>query len=232
MGRAAPRSARWPGDDLSGGCGRARRRSGSEPAPGRHRWRPAASRRRRRAEVTYAKHIAPDPAAQLRELPPRRRRGADGAADLRAGAAVGAQHQDAHRHRAARRGDAAVVHGKGHRHPALQERPVAQRRGDRPHRASGPTPARRAATRPTCRRRGCGTTAPAGRSATPDLVVRTSRHPGQGRRARLVGRDPADAHRPHRGPLRGGARSARGQRRRLRAAPAARPSAGATCSTT
>ena len=41
------------------------------------------------------------------------------------------------------------------------------------------------------------------------------RHPGEGRRARLVGRDSADADGPHRGPLRRGPRSARGERRRL-----------------
>ena len=48
--------------------------------------------------------------------------------------------------------DAAVAHRQDHRHPGLQERSVAQRQGDRHHRASGSTPARRRATRRTCRR--------------------------------------------------------------------------------
>ena len=66
---------------------------------------------------------------------------------------VGAGHQDADRPAARSAGvDAAVVRREEHRHPEVQERSVAERRRDRRRSRSGPTAARRAAIRPTCRR--------------------------------------------------------------------------------
>ena len=167
-------------------------------------------------EVTFTKHIAP---ILQRSCENCHRTGGVAPMALQTYEQVrpwARSHQGAHRHRPARRRDAAVVRREGNRHPALQERPVAQRRRKSRSSPSGPTPARRAATRPTCRRRGCGTTARRGRSARPTWSCKTSEIAGEGHRARLVGRDSADADRPHRGPLRGGPRSARSQRRRLR----------------
>ena len=62
---------------------------------------------------------------------------------------MGARHQDA------RDGPdhAALAHRAERRHPAVQGRSLAERRRDRHHRRRGPTPARRAAIPPTCRRR-------------------------------------------------------------------------------
>ena len=52
----------------------------------------------------------------------------------------------------ARRRDAALVHREEHRHPALQERSVAQRRGDREDRAVGGQRRAAGAIPRTCRR--------------------------------------------------------------------------------
>jgi hypothetical protein len=63
-----------------------------------------------------------------------------------------ARHEAAHRTARQGRRDAAVVHREEHRHSALQERSVAAATKRSPRSRSGPTPARRAATSPTCRR--------------------------------------------------------------------------------
>ena len=131
-----------------------------------------------------------DPAAQLRELPSRRRRRADVARHLRRGAAVGARHQAAHRHRPEGRRDAAVVRREEHRHPEVPERSVAERRRDREDRQVGRQ--RRAARQPRrhAAARKCTPTRNAWAIGTPDLIVKTQGARRQGRRARLVGRDP------------------------------------------
>ena len=118
---------------------------------------------RRDLHETHRAHLP----AQLRELPSPGWRGPDGAQHLRGGAAVGALDQAARQHRPARRSDAAVVRRARAWDPEVQERPVALARRRSPWSAAGSTPARPAATPPTCRRPGCGTTAPAGRSASP-----------------------------------------------------------------
>ncbi len=127
------------------GVGRARSgRDRSATGSGRIGWQ-------RRSDL-YQRHRA-DSAAQLPELPSAGRRRADVARHVRRRAAVGARDQAAHRHRAARRRDAAVVRREEHRHPAVQERSVAERPTKSRRSRSGPTAARRAAIRPTCRRR-------------------------------------------------------------------------------
>ena len=60
--------------------------------------------------------------------------------------------QDADRAAQPARRDAAVLRREEHRHPEIQARSVADRRGDRRRSRSGPTAARRAAIRPTCRK--------------------------------------------------------------------------------
>ena len=140
--------------------------SAEPPEPAR-----AAHRRAERSHLHQA-HRA-HPAAQLPELPSPRRRGADVAHHLRRSAAVGARDQAAHRHRAAGRRDAAVVHREEHRHPALQGRSVAQRRRDRDDRQVGRHRRARAAIPPTCRRRSTSTTAATGASASPMSIVST-----------------------------------------------------------
>ena len=172
-----------------------------------------------------------DSSAQLRELPSARRRRADVAAHLRRGAPVGARDQAAHRDRPARRRDAAVVRREEHRHPEIQERSVAQRRRDRDDREVG---RQRRAARQSRRH-----AAAADVDRLDQVVDRRarSRRPHQGHRrqrhrAGLVGRDSARADRPDRRSIRVGARDPRSERRRDRQAPAARPSAAATCSTT
>ena len=166
------------------------------------------------AEVTFTKDIAPDSAAQLPELPSARRRRADVARHLRRSAAVGARDQAAHRHRPARRRDAAVVHREEHRHPALQGRSVAQRRGDREDREVGRQrraarqSGRHAAAAQVRRRR-----AP-GRIGTPDLDRHDARTSlVKGNAPDWWGEIASVADRPHRGSLRRGARDQGSQRR-------------------
>ena len=117
---------------------------------------------------------------------------------LRRSAALGARHQAAHRHRPARRRDAAVVRREEHRHPALQGRSVAERRGDREDREVG---RQRRAARQSRRHAAAAASADdaaTGASASPTSIVKTKDVAGQGQRARLVGRDPerADRARP------------------------------------
>ena len=145
-------------------------------------------------------------------MPPARFRGADVAADLRGGAALGARHQGPHPVAHAARRHAALVPREGHRHPALQERPLAERGGDREDRRLGRQ--RGAARQP-------------GRPAAAARLRRRGRmdhrragpHPGVGRGggarfgARQVDLAGPRADRADRGPLRGGGRGARVQRR-------------------
>ena len=128
------------------------------------------------------------------------------------------------------RRDAAVVRREEHRHPEVQGRPLAQRRGDRQDREVGRQ--RRAA-------RQSGRHAAAARLRQHRQV--DDRRAGSGPavagrdragdRSRQVGRLRARADRAHRGSLRVGGRSARGQRHSAEAA-RPRPSAAATSSTT
>ena len=130
--------------------------------------------------------------------------------------------------------DAALVHREEHRDPAVQGRPFAERGRAREDRAVGDR--RRARGQP-------------GRSAAADQAQRrhqvvdrragphhqARRRDPQGRRARLVGRDPAGADRQHRGSLRRRGRDPRGQRRAREPRQESRPrrrSAAATSSTT
>ena len=89
---------------------------------------------------------------------------------------VGAVDQDARRVAP----DAAVAHRQDRRHPGVQERSLADRRADRHHRQAGSTPARRRATRRTCRRRSSGPTIRAGTSPSmfgqnePDLIIKST----------------------------------------------------------
>ena len=103
-------------------------------------------------ELTFTKDIAPILQRSCENCHRAGRRRADVALHLRRGAALGARHQAAHRHRPARRRDAALVCREEHRHPEVQERSVAERRRDREDREVGRQPARRAAIPPTCRR--------------------------------------------------------------------------------
>ena len=137
--------------------------------------------------------------------------------DLRGRAAVGARHQDA-RHGAHH---AAVAHRAERRHPAVQGRSVAERRGDRDDRRRGPTPARRAAIPRTCRRRRSSPNDEEWHIGTPDLIVEIPKDhvvPANARRPvdRLHRRFRAD-----RGPLsQGGRGQARARRPRRRPSPA------------
>ena len=99
-----------------------------------------------RGEVTFTKDIAPILQRSCENCHRADGVAPDVALDLRGGPAVGARHQAAHRHRPARRRDAALVRREEHRHPAVQERPVAERRGDRQDRQVGRQ--RRAARQP------------------------------------------------------------------------------------
>ena len=74
-----------------------------------------------------------DPAAEVPDLPPGRQHGPDVAGDLPGDAAVGAVHPGP---RAVAR-DAAVAPRQDRGHPALHQRPVAERRADRHPRAVG-----------------------------------------------------------------------------------------------
>ena len=125
-------------------------------------------------EVTFTKDIAPILQRSCENC-----HRADGVApmslvDLRGGAAVGARHQAAHRHRPARRRDAAVVRREEHRHPAVPERSVAERRRDREDRQVGRQ--RRAARQPGRHAAGRRSTPTATSWAigTPDLIVKTN----------------------------------------------------------
>ena len=141
-------------------------------------------------DVTFTKDIAPILQRSLPAVPQPGRRRADVADHLRGGAAVRARHQGAHGHGPARRRDAAVVRREEHRHPALQGRPVAQRGGDRRRSRSGPTAARRAATRPTCRPPKPAVVGEDGwLLGKPDLIVKSPESLRAGRRARQVGLD-------------------------------------------
>ena len=130
-----------------------------------------------------------DPAAQLPELPPARPGGADVAPHLRRGAAVGARPSSSApriRDKAAR-----CRPGTSRRTSASSSTRTTrrcQRRGSGEDRASGPTPARRAATPPTCRAPLVfADEAPVDhRRARPDR--RRPRDHREGERARLVGR--------------------------------------------
>ena len=140
------------------------------------------------ADVTFTKDIAPilQRSCENCHRP-------DGAAPmslttLRRGAPVGARDQAAHRHRPARRRDAALVHGEEHRHPEVPQRSVAQRRRDREDRQVGRQ--RRAARQPGRHAAGEGYADDTrGRSARRTSIVKTQEHRRQGRRAGLVGRD-------------------------------------------
>ena len=112
-----------------------------------------------------------------------------------------------HADRAAR--DAAVVHREERRHPAVQGRPLAERRRDRAHRERGWTAARRAAIRPTCRRRASSPTARTGRSARRISIVSSPERTIKAVAADWHGDSESDADRPHRGSLRQGRRGAR-----------------------
>ena len=150
---------------------------------------------------------------------------------LRRSAALGARDQAADRHRAAGRRDAAVVHREEHRHPALQGRPVAERRRDRDDRQVGRQ--RRAARQS---RRHAAAAQVRRRRRLAHRQARSRRldqgSAGQGRRARLVGRD--REHSDRRSPRIATSRPSRSARSTTsrRPAPAAPPSAAATCSTT
>ena len=185
-------------------------------------------------EVTFTKDIAPILQRSCENC-----HRADGVApmslvDLRRGAAVGARHQAAHRHRPEGRRDAAVVRREEHRHPEVPERSVAERRRDRQDRASGPTAARRAATRPTCRRAKVYADASAWAIGTPDLIVKTQELTVKGDAPDWWGEIPSVADRPHRGSLRRRARDQGSQRRAIgkRRRATAPPSAAASSSTT
>ena len=120
---------------------------------------PAAARRA--TDVRQGRRA--DSPAVVRHVPSAGAVGADVADDLRRRAAVGALDQDA---RGGPR-DAAVAHRPERRHPEVQGRSVVERRRDRDDRRRGWTPARRAATRPTCRRSVSSPTPTSGRSASP-----------------------------------------------------------------
>ena len=137
-------------------------------------------------EVTYTKDIAPILQRSCQNC-----HRADGVAPmslshLRRSAAVGARHQAAHRHRTARRRDAAVVHREEHRHPEVQGRSVAERSRDRQDRQVGRQ--RRAARQP--RRHAAGASVRR-RQVWHIGTARSHRQDHgchrQGRRARLVG---------------------------------------------
>ena len=107
-----------------------------------------------------------DPVRLVRGLPPGRRDGADGADDVRRGAALGPVDQEPR----GRAGDAALAHRQEHRHPGLQGRHLAERRADRRHRGLGGR--RRADGRPG---------RPAGDARVPGLVGVADRRAGSGR---------------------------------------------------
>ena len=115
-------------------------------ARSRCRWRRRPAPPAGAAEVTFTKHIAPilQRSCESCHRP-------DGVAPMSLRTydevrPVGARDQAAHRHRPARRRDAAVVRREEHRHPEVQERSVAQRRRDRDDREVGRQ--RRAARQP------------------------------------------------------------------------------------
>ena len=192
---------------------------------------PARRRPRRLRPVTFTKDIAPILQRSCQECHHAGRCGADVARHLRRSPAVGAGDEDADRAPEPARRDAAVLRREEHRHPEVQARSVAERRGDREDRDSGPTAARRAATPPTCRSRSTSTTTDKWTIGEPDLILKSrdvlvpAAGPG------LVGRHRPGADRSDRRSLRVGRRSARGERHSARAA-RRRPSADATSSIT
>ena len=145
-------------------------------------------------------------------MPPAGLGGADVAADVRTGAPVGAGHQGAHGAARPAGRHAALVHREGHRHPAVQGRHLAERGGDRDDRGLGRR--RRAVRRP---RRPAAAARLRQRGRVDDRRTRSGpgvagdRRPGRG--ARQVDVAGHDRDRIDRGPLRGGGRGARVQRR-------------------
>ena len=163
-------------------------------APGRGR----AGRRRRR-DVHEGRRA--DPAAELPELPPPELGRADVAPHLRRSAALGAQHQAAHRSPEPYGGHAALVHREGRRHPGLQGRHLAQRGGDPDDcRLGRQRRAARQPGRPAAAPRLPGRRPVGHRRAGPDRRHPVDHHGRRG--AGLVGRARAGADRADRGPLR------------------------------
>ena len=119
------------------------------------------------AQVTFTKDVAPILQRPASELPSARRDRADVADDLRGRAAVGALDQDSGSPGArCRRG-----HSTDDRHPEVQERSVAERRGDRDDRQVG---RRRRAAGQRCRHAAAAassTTSTAWHIGKPDIVV-------------------------------------------------------------
>ena len=220
LGRAARLTGHrgGEGDEAWTACGdvaargaRSAARGGGGTDPGRRRGadgrRGRDVRERRRA----------DPAAEVPDLPPGRQHGADVPGDLAGDAAVGALHQGP---RAVAR-DAALASRQDRRHPALHQRPVAERRADRHHRALGRRrgaarrPRRHAAAggvagrRPLRARGPAGTAGHRGRVAAVDdagrrtgrVVPAAGRAEPDGARVGAGVRDQAVARRPpHRAP--------------------------------
>ena len=126
-------------------------------------------------------------------------------------ATLGPRHQDEDRTRVHARGDAAVVRREEHRHPEIQERPVAERRGDREDREVG---GQRRTTRQSGRHAAAARVRQHRRvddRGTGSGAAIAGRHRSGGR-ARPVGRFRARADGSHRGSLRVGGRGQRGQR--------------------
>ena len=125
-------------------------RSGSGRTPGVRRCGPGPAEDRPCADIHQGRRA--DLPGEVRGVPSARLDRADVARDLRGGAAVGEVDQGARR----RAADAAVAHRQDRRHPAVQERSLADRRARSTRSCAGSTPARRRATRRTCRRRRSG----------------------------------------------------------------------------
>ena len=163
-----------------------------------HRFRGGSARRGRRVRGGNHLHQAhrPDHPAVVRELSPAGRIRPDVADDLRRGAALGAGHQAADGDPR----DAPLVHRARRGRPALQERPVVERRGDRDGGALGRQ--RRPARQP-------GRHAAAPRVPRPHAVGHRRAGPDrrgaggarQGGRPRLPPRARPGGDRPDRGPL-------------------------------
>ena len=101
-----------------------------------------------------------DPPGEVPGVPSPGLHRADVARDLRGSAPVGALDQGARRGAA----DAAVAHRQDRRHPAVQERSLADATSRSTRSSAGSMPARRRATRRTCRRRSSSPTTTCGTS--------------------------------------------------------------------
>ena len=182
-------------------------------------------------DITFNKDIVPILQRSCQDCHRPDRRRPDVAHHLRRSETVGARDQGTHTLGPARRSDAAVVCREKHRHPEVQGRPVAERRGNgEDHEVGGQRRAARQSRRHAAAARKFDDD-DKWTIGEPDLVLKSKEVTVPATGPDWWGDIGPDSDRPHRRPLRVGRRGERGQRRPARAAPP-RPSADVSSSTT